>query len=66
MNKFQLEEIVRRALDEDIGFGDITSEIVDKNLEGSAYFLAKEDFILCGVDVAKLTFQLYDNDLKVF
>lgn len=65
MNKFQLEEIVRRALDEDIGFGDITSEIVDKNLEGSAYFLAKEDFILCGVSVAKLVFELYDSSIKV-
>lgn len=65
MNKFLLEDIVKRALDEDIGFGDLTSEIVDKNLEGTAYFLAKEDFILCGVDVAKLAFQLYDNNLKV-
>ncbi|MCX7770486.1 MAG: carboxylating nicotinate-nucleotide diphosphorylase [Proteobacteria bacterium] len=65
MNKFLLEEIVKRALDEDIGFGDITSEIIDKNLDGSAYFLAKEDFVLCGVVVAKLVFQLYDSDLKV-
>lgn len=65
MNKILLEDIVRRALDEDIGFGDITSEIVDESLEGTAYFLAKEDFILCGVDVAKLVFQIYDDNLKV-
>ncbi len=66
MNKFQLEDIVRRALDEDIGSGDITSEIVDKNLVGSAYFLAKDDFILCGTNVAQLVFQLYDNEIKVY
>lgn len=65
MNKILLEDIVRRALDEDIGFGDLTSEIVDESLEGTAYFLAKEDFILCGVDVAKLVFKIYDDNLKV-
>lgn len=65
MNKILLEDIVKRALDEDIGFGDLTSEIVDESLEGTAYFLAKEDFILCGVDVAKLVFQIYDDNLKV-
>lgn len=62
---FLVKKIVEDALKEDIHFGDITSEIIDDELEGTAYFLAKEDFILCGTNVAILSFALYDHNISV-
>jgi nicotinate-nucleotide pyrophosphorylase (carboxylating) len=65
LNPIKVEEIIKNALNEDIGFGDITTEIIDKNIVGNAFFLAKEDFVICGVDVVKKVFTLYDNELNV-
>lgn len=66
LNPFRLDEIIKKALEEDIEYGDITTEIVDRNVEGRAYFLAKEDFVLCGVNVAKRVFKLYDEGLSIY
>lgn len=46
-------DIVRRALDEDIGAGDITTEAtVDPSLRARGVFLVKADCVLAGLDVA--------------
>lgn len=57
----QLAEIVGRALSEDIGTGDITSEaIIPADLMGEATFKAKEDGIVCGLSVARMVFAMVD------
>jgi nicotinate-nucleotide pyrophosphorylase (carboxylating) len=51
-------DIVRRALDEDIGPGDVTTEgIVDPTMSARGVFLVKADCVLAGLDVAFETFR---------
>ncbi|MBI5695759.1 MAG: carboxylating nicotinate-nucleotide diphosphorylase [Nitrospirae bacterium] len=52
MNTFDIQEIIARALAEDIGNGDVTTEAtVDPDKDGEAVVVAKEDFILAGYEV---------------
>ena len=58
----EVEAIVRRALAEDIGSGDITTQAAlppEARLAGQ--FLAKQAGILAGLDVARLAFRLVDE-----
>ena len=51
--------IIKRALDEDIGKGDITSEaIASPSIKRKARIIAKEEGILAGIEIAKETFRL--------
>jgi nicotinate-nucleotide pyrophosphorylase (carboxylating) len=53
-----VDEIIRKALEEDIGDGDITTEIfVEMNIKFRGYFLSKESGIVCGVDFVKKVFK---------
>ena len=59
MNSFILDPILRRALEEDIGTGDVTTlATITPGTQASAELVAKEDFVLAGIDVAQRVFQL--------
>ena len=59
MNPFVLDPILRRVLEEDIGTGDVTTlATIQPGTQASAELVAKEDFVLSGIDVAKRVFQL--------
>ena len=63
MNSFILDPILRRALEEDIGTGDITTmATVAPGTQASAELVAKEDFVLAGIAVARRVFELLDAD----
>ena len=58
MNSFILDPILR-ALEEDIGTGDVTTlATIEPGTQASAELVAKEDFVLSGIDVAQRVFQL--------
>lgn len=60
-----LISIIRRALREDIGKKDITTElIIPKNKLIKAVLLAKEPCVVCGLDIARLVFQTKDNNIE--
>ncbi|MGI5839913.1 MAG: carboxylating nicotinate-nucleotide diphosphorylase [bacterium] len=62
LSQFQIEDIVRRALVEDVGSGDITTDsIVPVNTFAAATIIAREAGIIAGGDVAKLVFSLVDR-----
>lgn len=62
---FEIERIVRTALEEDIGLGDITTEVtVASGTVARAELVAKEDFILAGIDVAAKVFSALDPDVS--
>lgn len=66
MNKWQISEIVQKALSEDLPFEDLTSELlVEDNLHGEAYFLAKEDLVVCGIPVVEEVFQQVDGTVEL-
>jgi len=56
------EPILERALAEDIGSGDITSEItIPQSQMARATILAKADGVLAGIAIACRTFSLVDH-----
>lgn len=58
--------LIDLALSEDIGLGDITSaSIFDAEHKSRGVVLAKEDMVLCGLDLIKLVFSKIDPSLKV-
>jgi len=64
MNSFILDPILRRALLEDIGTGDVTTmATIEPGTQASAELVAKEDFVLAGIDVAKRVFQLLSTEI---
>ena len=63
MNLFILDPILRRALEEDIGTGDVTTmATIEPGTQASAELVAKEDFVLAGIDVARRVFQLLSTE----
>lgn len=60
-----VRELIKIALKEDIGTGDITSKLVLPNkLKITAHIVAKEKGILAGIDVAKQVFHAVDKTLR--
>ncbi len=60
------DEIIQRALLENIGTSDITTmSVVDKELECKGNFIAKEDGVICGMNVVKRLYELLDNKIKI-
>ncbi len=58
---FEIKRIVRTALEEDIGLGDVTTEVtVAAETMARAELVAKEDFTLAGIDVAAEVFHTID------
>jgi nicotinate-nucleotide pyrophosphorylase (carboxylating) len=65
-NKPQIEEIIDRALAEDLGRGDFTTEaLIPGDQQGTGFIVAKEEGILAGTGVAKQVFQRIDPKLEV-
>ncbi len=59
-----IDKIVQLALEEDLGLGDITSDnIFTPQDRARAAVRAKEDLVLCGMEVARQTFALVDEEL---
>lgn len=66
MLNFSLDEIILNALAEDIGTGDITTTCtVPKDQIISGSFIAKEDGVICGIQVVERVFALIDPTIKV-
>ncbi len=65
-SKPQSEKIIDRALAEDLGKGDVTTEaLIPGNQRGTGFIVAKKEGILAGIKVAKQVFHLVDSELKV-
>lgn len=59
-----LDKIIELALLEDLSLGDITSDtIFTPDNRAKAAIRAKEDLVLCGMDVAKTVFHAVDPDV---
>jgi nicotinate-nucleotide pyrophosphorylase (carboxylating) len=56
---------VRRALQEDIGSGDITAQLIDGHTIASASIISREHAVLCGIPWADEVIQQVDNTIRV-
>jgi len=60
----QIRNTIQRALDEDIGSGDVTSKsIIPSDAYMQAQIVGKQDGVLAGLDIAEATFLQVDADL---
>ncbi len=65
MNHLMLEEIVRRALLEDLGWGDVSTEsIVSESATASGVITAKAPGLVCGLPVAENVFHLLNPETR--
>lgn len=63
-NMILLDDIINKALTEDIGTGDITTlSTIPPAKQIKGRFVAKENGVLCGIDVAKRVFEIVDNTI---
>lgn len=61
--QFQIDDIIKAALLEDINYIDVTTDyLVDGDKISTAKYVAKDDGVLCGIDVAMRVFRLLDDD----
>jgi len=61
-----IEEIIDRALAEDLGKGDVTTEaLIASDQQGTGFIVAKEEGILAGTGAANQVFHRVDPELKV-
>ncbi len=62
----EIDTIIEMALKEDIGTGDITTDMmIPGTVIAKGSLMAKADGILCGMSVAKKVFQKLDKDVKM-
>jgi nicotinate-nucleotide pyrophosphorylase (carboxylating) len=57
----QIDQIIKLALSEDIGMGDITTlSTIPSEKTADGKFIAKEDMVICGIDLADYIFKKFD------
>ncbi len=61
-----VHRIVDLALDEDLSHGDITTEsVIDPDQISTGYFVAKQEGVIAGLPVVKLTFEKVDKAIQL-
>ncbi len=63
--QFQIDDIIKTALLEDINYVDVSTDyLVEENSVSTARYVAKADGVLCGVDIAARVFELLDSEAE--
>ena len=66
LHNFMIDEHIKNALKEDIGFGDISTDFLTTNKDLMTLYLnAREDGVLCGIDVFKRVFKILSNKIEL-
>jgi len=66
LDRFFIEDHVKKALQEDIGFGDITTDyLTDDSKLMSCSLNSRTDGILCGIKVFETVFKILSDDVKI-
>lgn len=62
---FDLNSFLTASLREDIGWGDVTTDsCVPEDARSEGRFVAKENMVVCGLDVAEAVFMLLDPSIR--
>ena len=66
LDKKQIDKIVLNALEEDMPYGDVTTDnLIPENYITEAKFIAKADGIIAGMPVAARVFELIDSRISI-
>ncbi len=61
----QVDDLIERALREDIGNGDITTQaLIPPEARSEGAILAQAEGVLCGLEIAKRVFQRLDSEVR--
>ena len=62
---FYVDDLIKTALQEDINYIDTSADLViDEDDTTTAYFEAKAEGVLCGLEIALRVFEILDKDFK--
>lgn len=65
MKKYVIDQIIKTALIEDMPYGDITTEnVIGTTFSSEGIFIAKQDGVIAGVEVARRVFYLIDPSIN--
>lgn len=65
LDNFIIDKIIKDALFEDLGWGDVTTDsIITDEVQIAGNFIAKQQGVLCGIEVAKRVFNILDMDIN--
>ncbi|MEI8377766.1 MAG: carboxylating nicotinate-nucleotide diphosphorylase [bacterium] len=66
LHDFIVEEHVKQALKEDIGFGDISTDYIEADGKFlKAVMNSREEGVLCGIEIVKKVFEILDKNVIV-
>jgi nicotinate-nucleotide pyrophosphorylase (carboxylating) len=69
MRKLKIKKVlplIRMAIEEDLGQGDVTSQLLfKKSVTAKAHIISREEIIVCGIDIAKEILKQYNQKLKL-
>lgn len=64
--EIQTRKIVERALEEDLGWGDVTTDnLIPDDVDAEGSIVSRRGGIVCGVGVVKMVFESVDPDLEL-
>jgi len=64
--QIRIDTLIGLALEEDTGFGDLTSQsIFPQDHQSQARILARQNMVVCGLEIAKRVFSRVDPSVKV-
>ena len=61
----KVERSVHQALEEDIGLGDVTGELIHSSLSQAASLISREESILCGSKWFETAFRILDPNIEI-
>lgn len=65
LDKARVLPIIKAALKEDIGRGDITTQpLIDKLSSAKAVIISREDCVICGLDIAEMVMACIDYSVR--
>jgi len=66
LNIEQIKPLIRMAVEEDLGRGDVTSELLfPDDTADKAHIISREEIIVCGMELAREILRHYDPRLKL-
>ncbi len=66
VSKNQIDKLLLDSLGEDIGTGDITTlSTIPEDARAYGRYIAKENGVICGLDIVKRTFELLDDRIEL-
>ncbi|MBR1739648.1 MAG: carboxylating nicotinate-nucleotide diphosphorylase [Ruminococcus sp.] len=63
--QYKIDDIIMRALEEDINYIDVTTDLlVEEGAVSQARYVSKDEGVLCGIDVAMRVFKLIEPSVE--